>query len=257
VGTALRLYPLDPPTFVVRPSAVVSGSADDRPIRVPIPAFVVEHAHGLLLFDAGLAPEAAADPIAEYGERAQRMELHFTPRHRVDSQIRAAGHRPEDVTHVVLSHLHFDHVGGAHLFPAADVLLGPGELAHAKSGHDNYCRAADVRRVESRRARELDDGDTDLFGDGSVVALTTPGHTPGSLSLLVRLPHRTWLLAGDVVHLRSALTSESPFPHDHDPAAAIASIRRVKAVAEQAQASVWISHDPDDWSQLRPETVGR
>jgi N-acyl homoserine lactone hydrolase len=256
VGKAIRLYPLDPPTLVVRASAVVSGSADDRQVRIPVPAFVVEHADGVLLFDAGLAPEAAADPVAEYGERAQRMQLRFTPLQRVDSQIRAAGHRPEDVTHVVLSHLHFDHAGGAHLFPAADVLLGPGELAYARAGGGGYCRAEDVRRVESCRARELAAGDTDLFGDGSVIAMWTPGHTPGSLSLLVQLPHRTWLLAGDVVHLRSALVSESTFPHDHDPAAALASIRRIKAVAERAQASIWVSHDPDDWSQFSALTVG-
>ena len=249
MGNAVRLYPLDAPTMAVRRSTLVSGLTDEHIIRIPVPAFVIEHRDGLILFDAGLDPDAAIDPVAVYDERAHRLQLRFTPEQRVDRQIRAAGHEPDAVTRVILSHLHFDHVGAAHLFPNASVLVGPGELAYAHRGGDPYCRVEDINRLARCRIAELDPTDTDLFGDGSVVVLWMPGHTPGHLSVFVRLPHRSWLLTGDAVHLHTALVSESPFPHDHDPSNAVASIRRIKRLAVQYEASIWVSHDPDDWAR--------
>ena len=251
MSTALRLRALDAPTLVVRHSSLVVGSADTSEIRVPAPAFLIEHPDGLVLFDAGLAPEAVADPRGEYGERAERLQLRFTADQRVDHQVIAAGHRLSDVTHVVLSHLHFDHAGCAHAFPSAQLVLGAGELAHARSGADKYTRSVDVSRVAAGTVVELAD-DGDLLGDGSLVALRTPGHTPGHLSLLVRLPDRAYVLTGDAVHAREALASETPFPGDHDPAETIRSIRRIKAVADKHRADIWISHDPTDWDRLRP-----
>ena len=251
MSTARRLRAFDAPTLVVRRSSLVVGSADASEVRVPAPAFVIEHPEGLVLFDAGLAPEAVADPRGEYGERAERLQLRFTADQRVDRQVLAVGYALTDVTHIVLSHLHFDHAGCAHAFPSAQVVLGDGELAHARSGADKYIRSVDVSRVAAGTVVELAE-DGDLFGDGSVVALRTPGHTPGHLSLLVRLPDRVYVLTGDAVHAREALASEMPFPGDHDPAETIRSIRRIKAVAEEHRADIWINHDPTDWDRLRP-----
>ena len=251
MSTARRLRAFDPATLVVRRSSLVVGSADTSEIRVPAPAFLIEHPDGLVLFDAGLAPEAVADPRGEYGERAERLQLRFTTDQRVDRQVIAAGYRLSDVTCVVLSHLHFDHAGCAHAFPSAQVVLGDGELVHARSGADKYTRSFDVSRVAAGTVVELAQ-DRDLFGDGSVVVLRSPGHTPGHLSLLVRLPDRAYVLAGDALHAREALALETPFPGDHDPAEAIRSIRRIKAVADEHRADIWISHDPTDWDRLRP-----
>ncbi len=250
MSEAVRLVPLDPPTMVVPRTALVVGSSDDRTVRIPAPAFVIEHRDGLVMFDAGLAPEAATDAGAAYGGRAERLQLRFTPDQRVDHQLRVAGYQPSEVSHVVLSHLHFDHAGGAHLFPAARVLLGAGELAYARSGADYY-RAEDVERVARGATRELA-ADTDLFGDGSVVVLWTPGHTPGHLSMLVRVPGGRYLLAGDAMHSRCALDDASPFPHDHDQTAARASIRRIAAMGDELGAAIWVSHDPDDWARWSP-----
>jgi N-acyl homoserine lactone hydrolase len=251
LSTARRLRALDAPTLVVRRSSLVIGSTDASEIRVPAPAFLIEHRDGLVLFDAGLAPEAVADPSGEYGERAERLRLRFTADQRVDRQVLAAGYRLADVTHVVLSHLHFDHAGGAHAFPDARVVLGDGELAHARSGGDKYTRPVDVARVAAGTVVELAD-DGDLFGDESMIALRTPGHTPGHLSLLVRLPDRAYVLTGDALHTREALASETPFPGDHDPTETIRSIRRIKSVADEHRADIWINHEPTDWDRLRP-----
>jgi N-acyl homoserine lactone hydrolase len=93
--------------------------------------------------------------------------------------------------------------------------------------------------------------DHDLFGDGSVVVLHTPGHTPGELSLLVRLKSRNFILTGDTVHLRQALEDEIPMPYDSNTELAIRSIRRLKLLRESADATVWITHDPEDWAEFQ------
>jgi N-acyl homoserine lactone hydrolase len=252
MSTVRRLLALDAPTVVVPRSALFVGSTDEGTARLPVPAFVIEHRDGIALFDAGLAPEAATDPRGAYGERAERLQLRFTADQRVDRQVLAAGYRVSDVTHVIVSHLHFDHAGGAHLFPSAQIVLGAGELAHAASGADGYSRAVDVARVAGGDTVEITE-DTDLLGDGSLVTLRTPGHTPGHLSVLVRLSDSAYVLAGDAVHARAALLAEAPFPADHDLAEAIMSIRRMKAIADEHGAQIWISHDPADWDRFRAE----
>ena len=90
-------------------------------------------------------------------------------------------------------------------------------------------------------------GHHDLFGDGSLVILSMPGHTPGNQSLLVRLPGRTVLLTGDTAHLHSALDHPAPMSADTDPAAAVTSQHRLSALAEQTDAQIWVAHDPHDW----------
>ena len=229
--------------MVVRRSALVAGSVEDGLVRIPAASFLIEHRDGVVLFDAGLAPEASGDPYAEYGERAARLQLEFSAEQRLDRQVAAAGFTVGDVDTVVLSHLHFDHAGSAHLFTSARVFLGAGELVHARSGADPYCRPVEVERVAGRMPTEVDD-EVDVFGDGSVIVFPTPGHTPGHVSLLVRLPRASYVLTGDAVHTREALLTERQFPGDVDPRLAVESIRRLKQRALDAEATIWVSHSP-------------
>jgi glyoxylase-like metal-dependent hydrolase (beta-lactamase superfamily II) len=92
--------------------------------------------------------------------------------------------------------------------------------------------------------------DFDLFGDGSLQFLLTPGHTPGECSLMVRLSNRNILLTGDTVHLREAIDREATMPLDTDPSQSTHSIRRLKAIREMYDATLWITHDPEDWSEI-------
>lgn len=89
-----------------------------------------------------------------------------------------------------------------------------------------------------------------MFGDGSIVILFTPGPTPGELSLLVRLPDRNFILTGDTVHLREALTAVAPMPYDADVVQSLRSIRRLNLLKGSADATIWISHDPEDWAEF-------
>ncbi|MFD9894162.1 MBL fold metallo-hydrolase [Amycolatopsis sp. NPDC059027] len=163
----------------------------------------------------------------------------------------AIGYACSDVTHVVVSHGHFDHTGGLSLFPHARRHLGAGELEHVHAHAEGELRACRAEDFAGLTGWCEFDGDADVFGDGSVKIVHAPGHTPGNAALLVTLPTRTVLLTADTVHLRHAWEHELPMPIDHDHPRAIASIRRLKAIAAETGAEVWIPHDPEDWRAHR------
>lgn len=254
VGFARRMWALDCPTLTVDAISLMYGLSGK--VTIPMPAFLIEHPQGLVLFDTGIYPDAIEDPVAIYGqELADGLGMVGTVDQRIDRQIAALGYKLEDVKYVISSHLHFDHAGGHHLFPNATFYAGQGELEFAffpaKLG--SFCFIPEhVAQYRDWNWRVVPRGtDLDVFGDGSLIILSTPGHTPGEVSLKVRLASRTFLLTGDAVHLRAALENEWPFPLDVDTLSAVHSLLRIKRMAEAEDLSVWINHDPDDWAQYQ------
>lgn len=251
LGTATRLWALDSPTFSVDRSDLMVGAKGA--VVIPMPAYLIQHEKGLILFDTGLVPDSMDDPYGVYGDLADLTGLQGTPDMRLDRQIEALGFQLSDVTHVVLSHSHFDHAGGMYLFPDATFYVGVGEFGFAFwpiASQSPYFRLDDIERVRHARWRVIHEPMMDVFGDGSLVILLTPGHTPGELSLLVRLPGRNFILTGDTVHLRDALEKEVACPIDWNTDLAIQSLQRLKTIRESADATVWITHDPDDWTDF-------
>lgn len=247
---AKRLWALDSPTFTLDNAILMVGATGQS--TIPMPAYLIEHPKGLVLFDTGLVPDAADDPEQVYGPLAEFLGLRYTREQRLDNQLQALGYRVEDVTHVIASHTHFDHAGGLYLFPEAKLYAGTGELRYAMwpdPAGAGFFRQADVEATRTYPWHQVP-VDHDLFGDGSVVILHTPGHTPGELSLLVRLPSRNFVLTGDTVHLRQALEEEIPMPYDANTELSIRSIQRLKLIRESADATVWITHDPEDWAEF-------
>jgi glyoxylase-like metal-dependent hydrolase (beta-lactamase superfamily II) len=246
------MWALDCPTLTVDGATLMYGLTGM--VTIPMPAFLIEHPKGLVLFDTGIAPEALDDPAAVYGkELADALGMESKPEQRIDRQLKALGYETADVTHIVCSHLHFDHSGGHRLFPHAKFYVGQGELAfaHFPDPIGAFCYIPDqLAAMRKFNWHEVPGTDVDLFGDGSLVVLFMPGHTPGELSLKVRLASRTFLLTGDAVHLRAALENEYHFPIDADTKSALRTIRRIKRLRESENATVWITHDPDDWAQL-------
>lgn len=253
LGFARKMWALDCPTLTVDSNSLMYGLSGM--VTIPMPSFLIEHPRGLVLFDTGIAPEAITDPVGMYGqELADGLGIGGTPDQAVDKQVETLGYKTSDVTHVITSHFHFDHAGGVHLFPDAKHYIGGGELAFANfpAPIGAFCYMPDqLARTKAYDWREVPGCDLDLFGDGSLVLLSMPGHTPGELSLKVRLASRTFLLTGDAVHLRAALELEYHFPIDWDTRVALDSLRRIKRIAEAEEATVWITHDPDDWAELK------
>jgi len=248
--TANRLWPLAGASITLDSGLITMGH--HGPLSVPIPTFLIEHDRGLVLFDTGLAPEAWNDPRSVYGDLVDVFALDCPPENTLELQIQKCGFELSDITHVVISHSHFDHTGGMYLFPDAEFYMSEVDLRYAfwpDPPYRGFYRTQDLELTRSFKWNPLRE-DYDLFGDGSLVIYQTPGHTPGEVSLLVKLPSRSFLITGDSVHLRSGLESECPCPVDVNAIQTVQSIQRIKQISASLQAEIWVLHDPDDWQRL-------
>lgn len=249
-GRATRLWALDAPTITIESATLLYGTSGD--ITIPTPSFLIQHERGLVLFDTGLHPDAIEDTEKVYGTAmAEHLRLQGTVDQRLDRQIEALGFTLADVTHVISSHGHLDHTGGLFLFRDAKHFFGEGELryAHWPDPIQRFVYLPEVLDTIHRLDVREVPGDLDLFGDGAITILRTPGHTPGEVSLMVRLPSRTFILTGDTIHLRAQAELEYHFPIDHNTADALRSLRRLKNLREAYDATIWINHDPQDWAE--------
>ena len=187
---------------------------------LPVNAFAITHPEGVCLFDAGQTPRAAEPgylPRWHPYLRLARFEL--GPEDEVAAQLEADDISPADVRWVVLSHLHTDHVGGLAPFAGSEVLVTPGEWRRAmglRGRLRGYLPQHWPAGLEPRLLRF--DGppvgpfatSADLAGDGCLLVVPTPGHTPGHASLLVRGGGLSYLLAGDLVKAGDELGSLWP-----------------------------------------------
>lgn len=217
-------------------------------LTVPVPSFLVIHPKGRLLFDTGVDCLAATDAEASLGKRLARMfRMAGGADELLPNQLAALGLRPDDITHVVNSHLHFDHCGCNALFPQATFLVQkaeldaarePGSQAHARS----WDHPLDYRAV---------DGEHDVFGDGSVVLLPTPGHTPGHQSMrVVTAPQRAFVATADACYTQAHLERELLPGAVWDPAQMLDSMRRLARLGERSDTQLVFGHDAAQWERL-------
>jgi N-acyl homoserine lactone hydrolase len=221
-----------------------AGDALDRTVRFPVPAYLIETATERILIDTGLNPAAIADPAAYYERPDVFAVFALEQEQSVAEQLDV-----NTLTKVVLTHLHWDHVGGLGLIPPSVPVVVQRSEWHA--GHDDAAvqRNLFLARDYAGEARELIliDGDHDLLGDGTVELLLTPGHTPGHQS--VRLGDL--VLGVDVAHYASGLDDHRfpIFADDHEQQGR--SAERLRALRD-AGLTVIPGHDPE---VLRPGLV--
>ena len=203
--------------------------------------YLIRHGATLMLWDTGL-PETLIGHPSVSSEATVSLNEALVP------QLSRLGLRPADISLVGISHNHGDHLGQAARFPRAKLLIGSQDFGAIKDSPDD---SAPIRPWLSPHAsKTLVDGDLDVFGDGTVIMLATPGHTPGHHSLLVRLSHRAVLLSGDVVDLREQL-ARLEIPHNStDKVAALTSLKRLLEISERERATIIIQHEPLDEAAL-------
>ena len=252
-SSATRLWGLDSPTMRIDAAHLVIGA--EGTVDIPLPAYLIEHEQGLVLFDTGMHPDVCEDPRLVFGDRPESTMITGTAEQRLDNQLRMLGYDTTDVTHVVLSHTHTDHAGGLFMFPHAKFFIGPGEYDYARNPPASSAHLVmhqDILRAEIQNFdwTTIDSPVYDLFGDGAIQLHHFPGHTPGELSTLVRLPSQNIMLTADTVHLREAVDWREADPSDWNHEVGRESIDRMLAVTEQEQARLWISHDERDWADF-------
>ena len=236
-----RLTILDFGAFEVRPDA--SG-----PIlrRIGIPGFLLETDRGAcILFDTGMDPAYASDPLgceARDGLSSFGSLVDFSAGQTAAGQLAVLGLTPPDITHVILSHGHIDHVGSLTLFPHRPIILTRIERAEPRPIYFGQVRPLDWPDANYHRIQR----ETVLCH--GLLLIPTPGHVPGHLSALITIDGQSVILAADAIN-RASEPGEG-FHDAMDPATAATSAARLLELQRLHDATMIYGHDPDQWPTL-------
>ncbi|MES2070616.1 MAG: N-acyl homoserine lactonase family protein [Pseudomonadota bacterium] len=217
-----------------------------KPMPFADNCYLIKHAQGWILWDTGLDDAIAALPDGE--APADSRGTHWRRPKTLASQLEQLGVKPSDIKYVAISHTHPDHIGNVEMFPQAMLLVqkaeyewpGANNAPRFKPGHP-------VTKIE---------GDKDVFDDGSVTIISTPGHTPGHQSLLVKLPKTGALvLSGDAAHFKSNWDNRRVPSINFDKDKTLASMQRIADLLVREKAQLWINHDKAqrDTLKMAPE----
>ncbi len=219
--------------------------------HLPVPAFLIEHPKGRVLFDTGMHPQCRVDPAARLGEgTARRFAFdQFGAADDVKSRLQAIDRDPAKIDIVVNSHLHFDHAGGNELIPNATLIVQKREWQAAHNAELAAATGLRPGEVELGHTVQQVDGEHDVFGDGSVVCIPTFGHTPGHQSLKVRTAHGEAVLTGDACYFCETLRARRLPRFVHDREQMLASLDRLEALQSQG-ARLFFGHDPAAWADV-------
>jgi N-acyl homoserine lactone hydrolase len=217
--------------------------------------YLIRHEKGLMLWDSGINDNVAAMPK---GFQASKVSPRYVLRKPLKAQLEELGIEPGQITHLAFSHTHGDHMGNANLFTAAtlyiqqaeyDAAFGPDAAKKFNFVVSNYDKLRASKTVKVN-------GDHDVFGDGSVVLISTPGHTPGHQSLFVRLPKRgPVILSGDMVHLQENWVHKRVPSFNFDREQSLKSMEKVAELMKKTRAELWINHDKSQSDEIPKSPV--
>jgi N-acyl homoserine lactone hydrolase len=226
---------------------VVDGSIYSPGINVGVPmtlscnAYLIRHRGNWLLWDTGTEDDLVSEP----GGRIIAHGIRGIVRKTLASQLDEIGVGPDDIGTISISHAHFDHIGNCRLFPKAKWVVQRAEYnAMFGPNPEEFGYLPELYLTMHQNEVELVEGDHDIFGDGAVKLVFTPGHTLGHCSLLVRLPETgAVLLSGDVAHNRENFRCRRVPSFNADKLATAASMDKVDALLRAEQAVMWVNHD--------------
>jgi glyoxylase-like metal-dependent hydrolase (beta-lactamase superfamily II) len=223
------------------------GAYAGRRKSLAVTCFLVRHPEGDLIWDAGLP-----DSISESADGIASGSFRLRAPKTLAGQIAELGLAPAEIEYFSASHSHFDHVGNGNLFAGATFIVQRAERAHMfrdEARADAQAFSA-YGALEAAKTLEIE-GDHDVFGDGSVRIVSTPGHTPGHSVLLVNLRNAgPILLTGDLYHFREARERRTIPVFNTDAEQTLRSMDRFEALAEETGARVLIQHEPEDYASI-------
>jgi len=215
-----------------------------RSKRLTVSCYLIKHGNDYMLWDTGLPKRDLALPLQGKDSKGETLSASLV------DQLGQLAVDPKKITLIGISHYHYDHTGQVDDFHQARLLLGHNDV--------QGLRAPDIPEAKAlaywlNGPGKLDEvvGDRDVFGDGLVVMLDLPGHTPGHHGLLVKLSKFGYvLLSGDVAHFRENYESDGLPGWNTDRAQSLASLQRVKKIVRNLQAIFVIQHEVEDIEKL-------
>jgi N-acyl homoserine lactone hydrolase len=237
-----RMYVLDCGRLIAKDqSRWTPGVNAGQPREFSNSCYLFQHERGTLLWETGVP-----DSVTEHkdGFTSPNGAVVWFRDKTLKEQLASLGLKPDDLTYVAISHTHGDHVGNAKLFVKSKILMQ--KLEH------EFAMSTTPKPLNDNQKVELLSGDRDVFGDGSLTLISTPGHTPGHQSLLVKLPKTgALILTGDLVHFRYMWDNQIVPPFNFNQEQSLASIRRVARLLTEHKAQLWIGHDKDNSAKIR------
>ncbi|MFD0795434.1 N-acyl homoserine lactonase family protein [Mucilaginibacter litoreus] len=247
-NTDIRLYALDGGHLYFKNMGIFydTGEHENEPGEMAVPCYLIKHGKDWLLWDTGNGDAIASQPAG-----VKKLGIQFTVNKTLVSQLKQLGLKPSDIRYVALSHLHPDHSGNIALFPTANFLISKNEMKWAFSlPTPSSVQRKLIEPLKSAKVITLE-GDTDLFGDGSLRIIRTPGHTPGHQSLLLKLAGAgNVMITGDLYHTKETYEKKLVDAGNYSRSDELASFDRFDKLVRNLKARVILQHSPEDFSTL-------
>lgn len=203
-------------------------------------SYLIVHPKGTLMWDSGGIPDSA---FKTDGTEVKSGVM--TASHELLPQLAAAGYKPSDITYFALSHYHSDHTGNANAFAGSTWIVQKAERdAMFAEKPASIMATTTFNALKDAKTRVLNNEDFDVFGDGTVVIMSAPGHTPGHQVLFVKLKNAgPVVLAGDLYHYPIERTTGKVPSFEFNAGQSRASREKVEALIKKTNAKLWIEHD--------------
>jgi N-acyl homoserine lactone hydrolase len=254
-AVAEKLYRLDCGHSLANDESVwTPGENVGRSIEFSSTCWLIKHGSDWLLWDTGV-PEATLNDPRGWSTLPSLIVYHLDKS--LVEQLAEIGLKPGDIGRVAISHTHGDHIGNVGLFPNSTIVMQRAEYSwiHSPDGANaNVNQLMALARTLLGRPKNLQllDGDTDVFGDGSVTLVATPGHTPGHQSLLVHLRNSGFImLSGDVAHSEANFTKDIVPSLNTNKTESVASMEKVRQMLKVYNAKLFINHDKSETDTLK------
>jgi glyoxylase-like metal-dependent hydrolase (beta-lactamase superfamily II) len=227
----------------------------DRDVMMPVNMYIIDHPKGLVVFDTGNNVAISDGNCKSHWNSwiCDNLQPSQTRAEVIDKLLEKVGYRVGDVKIVITSHSHLDHIGNIEMFPDAIHVIQKKELYQAwwpeKFQRGGAHVMADYDDARDFTYFELD-GDYDLFGDGSMVVISTPGHTLGHQSVKVRMAETgTVILAQDAVWVKENLEGH-PAGLNYSILDYTNSVNRIKMIRDIENAQVWMGHSMEQYEVM-------
>ena len=255
---SVRLFVLDGGTLHIADTSRFGLKKDEVATSdLAVPAFLLVHPKGTLLWDAGAIPDAdwkpTGAPVRHHLVLPDGGQRDLTMRKPLLQQLGEIGYKPADVTYLALSHYHYDHTANANAFASATWLVRASEReAMFAEKAPGITRPSTYAALRESNTTIIESDEYDVFGDGTVVIKAAPGHTPGHQVLLVRLPRRgNILLSGDLYHYSEERALDRLPTFEFDQAQTKAARADIETYLHENDALLWIQHDYNANAKLK------